>query len=116
MDYQVVFSPDLQLTPDTFISAWNRDPECRDKAQAEPIHEPPAGFPIDPGTALVFLGGVAATITSGVITNLVSELLKTMLFKPEPQTAPAFEIVVIEQTPGTRLLVVKTPESTGRTT
>ena len=110
MDYQVIFSPDLELTPDTFISAWNDDPEYRDKARAEPAHEPPVGYPIDPGTALVFLGGVAATIATGVITNLISELLKTKVFKSTPEASPWFEIVVIEQAPDTRLLVVKAPE------
>jgi hypothetical protein len=110
MDYQVVFSPDLDLTPDTFISAWNDDPECRDKAQAAPLHEPPAGFPIDPGTALVFLGGVAATVASGVLTNLISELLKKKLLETAPEAPSPVEIMVIEQSPGTRLLVVKPPE------
>ncbi len=110
MDYQVVFSPDLALTPDTFIAAWNDAPECRDKAQAAPVYEPPAGFPLDPGTALVLLGGVAATIATGVITNLVTELLKKVVVKAEPQAVPSWEIVVIEQAPDTRLLVVKVPE------
>jgi hypothetical protein len=111
MDYQVILAPDLDLTPDAFISAWNGDPECRDKAQAEPLHEPPAGFPIDPATALVFLGGVAATIATDVIVNLITELLKQKLLKATPQAPPPVEIAVIEQAPGTRLLVVKTPES-----
>jgi hypothetical protein len=97
MDYQVILAPDLELTPDTFISAWNDDPECRNKAQAESLHEPPAAFPVDPATALVFLGGVAATIATGVITNRITELLKKKLLKAMPQAPPEVEIVVIEQ-------------------
>ena len=115
MDYQVIFSPDLELTPDTFIAVWNDDPECRNKARAEPAHKPPVGYPIDPGTALVFLGGVAATIATGVITNLISDLLKIKVFKAAPQASPSFEIIVIEQAPDTRLLVVKAPEQAGHT-
>ena len=109
MDYQVVFSPDLGRSTHTFISAWNYDPECRNIAQAKPLHGAPANFPIDPGTALVFLGGVAVTIASGVITDLVSELLKKKLWPAPPASAlPGIEVVVIEQAPDKRLLVVKT--------
>jgi hypothetical protein len=68
-------------------------------------------LPIDPATALVFLGGVAVTIATDVIKNLITELLKKKLLKAAPQAPPAVEIVVIEHTPDTRLLVVKTPES-----
>lgn len=57
------------------------------------------------------LGGVAVTIATDVITNLITELLKKKLLKAPPPAPPAIEIVVIEHTPGTRLLVVKTPES-----
>ncbi|WP_089718588.1 hypothetical protein [Candidatus Entotheonella palauensis] len=113
MDYQIVFSPDLGLSPDSFIAAWNDDPECRDQAQASSHDEAPAGFPIEPGTALVFLSGVAATIATGVITNLISELLKKKFLTPPPASSSSdpVEILVIDSAPGTRLIVVKTPEA-----
>jgi hypothetical protein len=111
MDYQVILAPDLALTPDTFISAWNGDPECRGTAQAEPLHAPPAAFPVDPATALVLLGGVAASIGTNVITNLITELLKTKLRKSAPQAPATVEIVVVEHAPDTRVLVVTPSES-----
>ena len=60
------------------------------------------------GTALIFLGGVATTIATGVLTDLISKLLEQKFFHKEPK--PAFEIVVIQPAPGTQLLVVKGPE------
>ena len=57
---------------------------------------------------MIFLGGVATTIAIGVLTNLISKLLKRKFFNKE--TKPAFEIVVIQQAPGTQLLVVKGQE------
>ena len=105
MDYQIVLSPEFKINPNAFLSAWNDDVDCRDIALAEFLAQPPAGFPIDPGTALIFLGGVATTIATSVVTNLINKLLERKFFNKEPK--PACEIVVIQQAPGTQLLVVK---------
>jgi hypothetical protein len=105
MDYQIVLSPEFNINPDAFLLAWNDDVDCRDIALAERVDQPPAGFPIDPGTALIFLGGVATTIATSVVTNLINKLLERKFFHKEPK--PACEIVVIQQAPGTQLLVVK---------
>jgi hypothetical protein len=108
MDYQIVLSPEFQINPDAFLSAWNDDVDCRAIALAERLDQPPAGFFIDPGTVLIFLGGVATTIATGVVTNVLSKLLERQFFPKEPQ--PACEIVVMPQAPGTQLLVVKGQE------
>ena len=105
MDYQIVFSPEFNISPDAFLSAWNDDVDCRDTALAERLDQPPADYPIDPGTILIFLGGVATTIATSVITNLINKLLERKFFNKEKK--PDFEIVVIPQAPGTQLLVVK---------
>ena len=105
MDYQIVFSPEFNINSDAFLSAWNDDVECRDTALAERLDQPPAGFPIDPGAVLIFLGGVATTIATGVVTNLINKLLERKFFRKEQK--PAFEIVAIQQAPGRQLLVVK---------
>ena len=105
MDYQIVLSPEFKINPDAFLSAWNDDVDCRDIALAERLDQPPAGYPIDPGTALVFLGGVATTIATSVVTNLINKLLERKFLNKEPK--PACEIMVIQQAPGTQLLVVK---------
>jgi hypothetical protein len=108
MDYQIVLSPEFNINPEAFLSAWNDDVDCRDIARAERVNEPPVGFPIDPGTILIFLGGVATTIATSVLTNLINKLLERKFFNKEPK--PACEIVVIQQAPGTQLLVVKGQE------
>jgi len=108
MDYQIVLSPEFKISPDAFLSAWNDDVDCRAIALAERVDQPPAGFPIDPGTVLIFLGGVATTIATSVLTNLIGKLLERKFFPKEPK--PACEIVVIQQAPGTQLLVVKGQE------
>jgi len=109
MDYQIILSPTLSMSPETFIAAWNDDPDCRATALATRIDAPPAGYPLDPGTVLIFLGGVATTIATGVLTNLISKLLEQKLVKPA-QTSPSYNIVVVEPAPDTRLLVVTGPE------
>src|SRR5262245_6737975 len=108
MDYQIVLSPEFEINPDAFRSAWNDDVDCRGIALAERVDQPPAGFPIDPGTVLIFLGGVATTIATGMVTNLINKLLERKFFNQDPK--PDSEIVVIQQAPGTQLLVVKGPE------
>ena len=108
MDYQIVLSPEFNINPDAFLLAWNDDVDCRDIALAERVDQPPAGFPIDPGTVLIFLGGVATTIATSVLTNLINKLLERKFFNKEPK--PAFDIVVIQHAPGTQLLVVKGQE------
>ena len=108
MDYQIVFSPEFNINPDAFLSAWNDDVDGRGIALAERVDQPPAGFLIDPGTVLIFLGGVATTIATSVVTNLINKLLERKFFHKEPK--PTCEIVVIQQAPGTQLLVVKGPE------
>src|SRR5215471_11022166 len=105
MDYHIVLSPEFKINPDAFLLAWNDDVDCRDIALAELVDQPPAGFPIDPGTILIFLGGVATTIATGIVTNVINKLLERKFFNKEPK--PACEIVVIQQAPGIQLLVVK---------
>jgi hypothetical protein len=108
MDYQIVLSPEFNINPAAFLSAWNDNAECRDIALAEAVAQPPAGYPLDPGTVLIFLGGVATTVATSVLTNVISKLLEQKFFDKEKK--PAVEIMVIPQAPGSQLLVVKGPE------
>jgi len=48
---------------------------------------------------------VATSIATSVLTNLINKLLERKFFHKESK--PACEIVVIQQAPGTQLLVVK---------
>src|SRR5215468_2829930 len=91
MDYQIVLSPEFNINPDAFLSAWNDDVDCRGIALAERVDQPPAGSPIDPGTVLIFLGGVATTIATSVVTNVINKLLERKFFNKEKK--PAFAIL-----------------------
>lgn len=109
MNYQIVLAPELHIDPDAFLAAWNDAVDYRGIAVAERLDQPPAGYPIDPGTALIFLGGVATTIITDVVKDLISKLLERKFFHKEEQK-PTVEIVVIQQGPGSQLLVVKGQE------
>ena len=39
MDYQIVISPEFNINPDAFLSAWNDDVDCRDTALAERLDQ-----------------------------------------------------------------------------
>src|SRR6476620_7509552 len=75
-DYQIVLFSEFRINLDAFFSAWNDDVDCRDIALAERVDQSSAGFPIDPGTVLIFLGGVATTIATSVVTTLINKLLE----------------------------------------
>lgn len=105
MHSQIVLASEFQIDPHAFLAAWKDDADCRGVAVAERVDQPPAGYPMDPGTVLIFLGGVATTIATEMLASLTITLLKKKLFKEEKK--PAVKIVVIQQAPGTRLLVVK---------
>jgi hypothetical protein len=108
MDYQVILSAGLSITPDAVIIAWNADPSCRDTVLAARLDAPPAGYPIDPDTILVFLGGAATTLATGVIINLISDLLKRKCCSTAWPPS-SMGTVVIEPASSTRLLGVKPP-------
>ena len=95
MDYQVVLPP-VQYQPRCLSQPGMTTSIVETRALAERVDQP-AGFPIDPGTVLIFLGGVATTIATGVVTDLISKLLERKFFNKEK---PACEIVVIQQAPG----------------
>jgi hypothetical protein len=108
MDYQIALSPELSIPHEAFIAAWNADPAYRGTAPAARLDTPPASYPLDPGTVLVFLGGVATTIATGVITNLISDLLKRKCCSTAWPPS-SMGTVVIEPASSTRLLGVKPP-------
>jgi hypothetical protein len=39
MDYHIVFSPELDISPEDFATAWNEMPECRKEAEARQAAE-----------------------------------------------------------------------------
>ena len=74
MDYQIVFAPECNIDLTAFLSAWNDDPECRAIARATRLGQPPAGFPIEPVTALAFLGGYSVDILFSVMDRIIGSV------------------------------------------
>ncbi len=102
MDYPIALSPELGISAEEFMAAWNDTLECKDIALAELREEPPAGFS-EPSSVLIFLSGVVSTVTLNVISNLITKIIEERLFKKN-------EVVSLEQDDGTHILAVNEKE------
>ena len=70
MDYHVVFSPELDISPEDFAAAWNEIPECREAAEAR-LSET-RRFDLD------FTVGVMAVVL-GMVGSASYELIKVLI-------------------------------------
>ena len=78
MDYEIAVSPELDLTVEEFVAAWNDDPECKNTATAH-SGQPTNSAYIDPVTMLVI--PILVGVVSGVGANLLSDLIKRPFMK-----------------------------------
>ncbi len=101
MDYQIALSPDLDLSSDDFIAAWNDIPECRDVAEARLAK--PTSAQYDPFTVAA---AALSSVALGVTASALYDLIKKVLAKKD--ITKQIEIIQIEQPDGHRLLIVKT--------
>ena len=115
MDYRIVLSPGLDIEIDEFVSAWNEAGECEKVAKAE-LSESPAESFAEPGTMAMFLGGVLASFAYDVLKDLLKEQVITFIkekmpkkAKPEPEVEAIteVEIIMIDQSDGSRLFFIK---------
>ena len=72
-DYQIVLSPDFDLTAEEFTTAWNANPECRALSEAQLVQG--KGTTFEPIT----LTSIALTVATGVATELISALIKGLI-------------------------------------
>lgn len=100
MEYQLVFSPRLSITPGDFVSEWNNEITAQTVAQA---HLAPAANRAynDPLLDAAWL--VASTLGMGIATNALYDLLKKVLAKKEPKKH--IKITKLDQPDGTHLLI-----------
>jgi hypothetical protein len=104
MNYQITLPPELGISLNDFVKAWNDTPECRDVAIASIAESPAKTRSFDPSLltgVLAVLGSVAA----GVGTNALYDLIKQALTRKGVKKQ--IEITQIEHSDGTRILVVK---------
>lgn len=108
MDYSIALSPELSLSPQDFVTAWNEAPGCRALAQAELVSQPAQGFPLDPQMVqqgLILLAGAAGGLALEALKEAVKEKL-TKFFKEKLSQEPAIQVDAIRQPDGAYLLVV----------
>ena len=105
MDYKIALPPELGLSPEELVAAWNEDPECRAVAQAR--LDESSGTQYDP----TFLAGVAVVLGNvalGIATNALYDLIKQTLIKKG--VIKSTEITPVPQQSGTIILVVMPTE------
>jgi hypothetical protein len=109
MEYQLVLSPDIDLSPTDILAAWEADAQAKTLAAAKIVAPTVKSF--DP--ALV--AGVVAfatTVGTGVLTNMLSDVLMAALMKKfgGKHTRKHLKMTELQQPDGTRLLVVEQEE------
>jgi hypothetical protein len=105
MDYQIALSPELGLSPQDFVTAWNKAPERR--ALAGAVLSRPGAAQYDPALLTVTLS-VLGSLALGVAGNALYDLIKELLM--EQGVRKRTEIVQVDQPDGSRLLVVTITE------
>lgn len=112
--YQIVLSPDLDITPEEFANAWNETTEARTLAEAHLSEAKGAQF-IEPvlTTVLISIGIGAA---SNLLSDLIKEIIQQLKDKKGAQSskgAPTHKHTHIEQMKkpdGTEMLIVDIDE------
>jgi len=99
---QIALSPDLGISPDDFLEAWNEDAETRNLSEAYPMSS--AGKSFDPA----LIAGIMISVGSGVATNVISALIMKVLDKKG--VSKHTHIEQMKKSDGTRLLVVDIDE------
>ncbi len=104
MDYQLVFSPRLELAPATFVSTWNAEPAMREVAQAQLTSTSQATY--NPLLDIVSL--VVSTVGLGLGTNALYDLIKKVCTQKDH--AKHIKITRLDQPDGTHLLTIDIDE------
>lgn len=104
MEYQLVFSPHLELTPADFVTLWNTEVSTQALAQASLTPGETRSY--DPLVDLVSL--VLTNVGLGLGTSALYDLLKKVCEKKEPKKH--IHITRLDQPDGTHLLTIDIDE------
>lgn len=98
-DYQIAFSPDLELTPEEFAAAWNAHPESHAISEARLSSVKGSSFePITIAVILITVGtGVATNVVSELIKNLIQDIREKRKQQPPPSDTSSHKKIYIEQ-------------------
>jgi hypothetical protein len=104
MEYQLVFSSGLGITPADFVTAWNEEVGTQEVAQAELVPNPTKAFS-GPVVETVLL--VTNTIALPIATNALYELIKGVVVKQKKGKYKRTKITQFDQPDGTHVLVIE---------
>ncbi len=82
--YQIALDPALGLAADEFIAAWNASQTAAEAGQLVKMSAQPKSY-LDPDTVMLILNTLVG-ITAGVLTNLITDLLKEKYYPKKPPT------------------------------
>jgi hypothetical protein len=104
MEYQIVLSPNLNITPSDFVDAWNEDTETHTKGEAQLASPGTANFNPMVDAAMIVLTNVGW----GVATNAIYDLIKQVLVKQGVKKHT--HIIEVKKPDGTFIRVVDIDE------
>ncbi len=87
MEYQIALSPDLGISPEEFVAAWNEATEARSKAEANLSQV--KGNVFEPITLAVILVTIATGVATDVLSELIKDLIQDIREKRKQQSAGA---------------------------
>ena len=71
-NYEIVLSPDVEVTPEEFIAAWNESAESREMGEAHVL-------PATRGLFDLGVTGILISVATGLASNLLYENIKTVI-------------------------------------
>jgi hypothetical protein len=107
MQYQLILSPTLGISPDTFVSTWNNETDKHAIAHAEllPSADTRRSFN-DPLVEIVLF--VVTNVGLGLGTNAIYDLIKNALSRHGHNKRT--KITKLDQPDGTHLLIIEEEE------
>ena len=103
MQYQILLSPDLDLSPAGFVASWNEEAAAHNLPQARLV--PSASKQYDQA----LLDAIVLSVTTGIASNVLYELIKRIVVKKKGGHTHT-HIEESKKADGTRLLVVDIDE------
>lgn len=104
MEYQLIFSPRVGLTPNEFVATWNAEETTLAVAQARLTAGTAQAY--NPLVDLVSL--VLTTVGLGLATNALYDVIKKAVEKKSPKKH--LKITKLDQPDGTHLLTIDIDE------
>ena len=105
MEYRLVFSPELGIAPDAFVTAWNAEANTQTVAEASLAQNSSKAYS---GPLMDIVVFVLTNVGLGLGTNAIYDLIKSALVKQGHHKRT--KITKLDQPDGTHLLVVEEEE------